>query len=236
MKVLLVEDEPRFAETVARGLREEGHQVDLCHEAGDARRQAELIDYDVIVLDWMLPDLDGLSLVREWRREGLRTPVLMLTARGTVGERVTGLRAGADDYLVKPFAFDELLARLEALHRRSEGALATSRAGDVILDAKRHHLRRGELEVALTPRELQLAAELFDHAGDVVTRSHLLTTVWGWGFEGDPNVLDVYVGYVRRKLAELGEGAPRIEAVRGIGFRLLPGGPAGSRAASGSSG
>lgn len=221
MKILLVEDERRFAETVARGLREEGHAVDLCHEGTEARRQAGTIEYDVIVLDWMLPDLDGVTLVRDWRREGLRTPVLMLTARGTVGEKVTGLRAGADDYLVKPFAFDELLARVEALHRRSEGAMGSSKVGDTELDARRHHFRRGVREVALTPRELQLAAELFDHGGDVVTRAHLLTTVWGWGFEGDPNVLDVYVGYLRKKLAELGEGAPRIEAVRGIGFRLI---------------
>ena len=115
---------------------------------------------------------------------------------------------------------EELLARIDALHRRAEGGLGTEEVGGVVLDARRHHLRRGEVEVALTPRELQLAAELFDHAGEVVTRSHLLTTVWGWDFEGDPNVLDVYVGYVRKKLAQLGEGAPRIAAVRGVGFRL----------------
>jgi DNA-binding response OmpR family regulator len=221
MKILLVEDERRFALTVARGLREEGHAVDVCHEGSEARRQAGVIDYDVIVLDWMLPDLDGVTLVRDWRRDGLRTPVLMLTARGTVGEKVTGLRAGADDYLVKPFAFEELLARIEALHRRSEGGTGSTKLGEVELDLRRHHLRRNALEVVLTPRELQLAAELFAHAGDVVTRAHLLTTVWGWGFEGDPNVLDVYVGYLRKKLAELGEDAPRIEAVRGIGFRLV---------------
>ncbi|HJK89270.1 MAG TPA: response regulator transcription factor [Polyangiaceae bacterium LLY-WYZ-15_(1-7)] len=220
MKLLLVEDEHRFAKTVARGLREEGHQVDVCHMGEDARQQLAQIPYDVVILDWMLPDADGVSLLREWRREGHRVPVIMLTARGTVGERVTGLRAGADDYLVKPFAFEELLARIDALHRRAEGGLGTEEVGGVVLDARRHHLRRGEVEVALTPRELQLAAELFDHAGEVVTRSHLLTTVWGWDFEGDPNVLDVYVGYVRKKLAQLGEGAPRIAAVRGVGFRL----------------
>jgi DNA-binding response OmpR family regulator len=173
----------------------------------------------------MLPDLDGPSLLRAWRAEGLRLPVLMLTARGEVGERVTGLRAGADDYLVKPFAFAEFVARLEALQRRGIGANPTLSIGGVELDARRHHLRRGDLEVSLSPRELSLAHELFAHAGDVMTRSHLLTAVWGWGFEGDPNILDVYVGYLRRKLDALGPDGPRIVVVRGVGFRLSPAEP-----------
>jgi len=220
MKLLLVDDEVKFAETVARGLREEGHTVDVCHDGNGARRQIGDIEYDAVILDWMLPDVDGVSLLRRLREEGFRLPVLMLSARGSVGERVTGLRAGADDYLIKPFAFEELLARIEALHRRSEGGLGATRVGDVELDLRRHHLRRGDTEVPLTPRELQLAAELFDHAGDVVTRVHLLTSVWGWGFEGEPNIVDVYVGYLRKKLAALGDDAPRIRAVRGVGFKL----------------
>jgi len=221
MRILLVEDEARLAEKVARGLREEGHVVDVCGTAADARRQVLDVVYDVVVLDWMLPDVDGPTVLRAWRTEGLRLPVLMLTARGEVGERVTGLRAGADDYLVKPFAFVELLARLEALQRRAVGTSTTMTVGDVELDARRHHLRRGDLEVSLSPRELSLATELFTHAGDVMTRSHLINAVWGWGFEGDPNILDVYIGYLRRKLDALGEGGPRIVAVRGVGFRLL---------------
>jgi two-component system OmpR family response regulator len=225
MRILLVEDEARLAEKVARGLREEGHVVDVCGTAADARRQVLDVAYDVVVLDWMLPDVDGPSLLRAWRTEGLRLPVLMLTARGEVGERVTGLRAGADDYLVKPFAFAELVARLEALQRRAVGASVTLTVGGVELDARRHHLCRGELEVSLSPRELSLAHELFTHAGDVMTRSHLLTAVWGWGFEGDPNILDVYVGYLRRKLDALGPEGPRIVAVRGVGFRLSPAEP-----------
>jgi len=222
MRILMVEDEARLAEKIARGLREEGHVVDVCGTAADARRQVLDVAYDVVVLDWMLPDVDGPSLLRVWRAEGLRLPVLMLTARGEVGERVTGLRAGADDYLVKPFAFAELVARLEALQRRAIGASVTLSVGDVTLDTRRHHLRRGELEVSLSPRELSLAHELFTHTGDVMTRSHLLSAVWGWGFEGDPNILDVYVGYLRRKLDVLGPEGPRIVAVRGIGFRLSP--------------
>ncbi|AKF08498.1 Phosphate regulon transcriptional regulatory protein PhoB [Sandaracinus amylolyticus] len=186
----------------------------------DAREQARTIEYDVVLLDWMLPDGDGVELLREWRRAGLRTPVLLLTARGTVPERVTGLRAGADDYLPKPFDFDELLARIEALHRRAEGAIDLRRVGDVALDGRRRAIRFGASEVALTAREHALAAELFSHAGEVITRAHLLRSVWGSGFEGDPNVLDVYVGYLRQKLARA--SAPlEIRSVRGVGFRLV---------------
>ncbi|WP_053235633.1 response regulator transcription factor [Sandaracinus amylolyticus] len=220
MKLLLVEDEEKLATHLVRGLREEGHQVDRCSRVHDAREQARTIEYDVVLLDWMLPDGDGVELLREWRRAGLRTPVLLLTARGTVPERVTGLRAGADDYLPKPFDFDELLARIEALHRRAEGAIDLRRVGDVALDGRRRAIRFGASEVALTAREHALAAELFSHAGEVITRAHLLRSVWGSGFEGDPNVLDVYVGYLRQKLARA--SAPlEIRSVRGVGFRLV---------------
>ena len=223
MRLLLVEDEVRLASSLLQGLREEGHQVDHCTTASDAREQALGLDYEVILLDWMLPDGDGLELLRGWRRRGLRAPVLMLTARGTVPERVTGLRAGADDYLAKPFDFEELLARLEALRRRAEGGLQARAAGDVELDGKRRVLRRGEREVALTPREYQLALELFTHAGEVLPRSTLISTVWGANFDGDPNVLDVYVGYLRAKLHEL-QAATALATVRGTGFRLVAGG------------
>lgn len=217
---MLVEDEDKLATHLLRGLREEGHQVDRCTTVHDAREQARAIDYDVVVLDWMLPDGDGLELLREWRRAGLHVPVLLLTARGTVKERVVGLRAGADDYLPKPFDFEELLARIEALHRRAEHAIDLRRAGDVTLDGRRRALRRGDAEAALTAREHALAAELFGHAGEVLSRSHLLRSVWGTGFEGDPNVLDVYVGYLRQKLARVGASV-EIRAVRGVGFRLV---------------
>lgn len=152
MKLLLVEDEEKLATHLLRGLREEGHQVDRCSTVHDAREQARSIDYDVVVLDWMLPDGDGLELLREWRRAGLRVPV--------------------------------------------------------------------DAEAALTAREHALAAELFGHAGEVLSRTHLLRSVWGTGFEGDPNVLDVYVGYLRQKLARVGASV-EIRAVRGVGFRLV---------------
>lgn len=220
VKLLLVEDEAQMARLLQRGLSEEGHQVDVCARGEDALNQAANVSYDVILLDWSLPDLDGVSVLRQWREDGLSTPVLMLTARGSTGEKVTGLRAGADDYLVKPFDFDELLARLEALSRRGAGSAPTSQVGSVMLDTKKRSLVRGTQEVTLTAREFALANELWSHGGDVLSRSRLLSSVWGTDFDGLPNVVDVYVGYLRTKLSELGATDVEISAVRGIGYRL----------------
>jgi DNA-binding response OmpR family regulator len=229
MKLLLVEDEDRVAEIVRRGLVEEGHQVDVCGNGRAALDQARDIDYDVIVLDWMLPGIDGLELLRQWRAGGLRTPVLMLTARGHIGERVTGLKSGADDYLVKPFDFAELVARIEALHRRGSGQIELRRAGDVHIDGRRRVLVRdagdgATAEAPLTAREYALCQELFSHVGDVLSRSHLLAAVWGTNYEGDPNVLDVYIGYLRAKLARIASTRVTLRNLRGVGFRLEVGG------------
>jgi two-component system OmpR family response regulator len=220
MRILLVEDEAKMARLLQRGLREEGHQVDHCVDGATALDQALGVPYDVIVLDWALPDIDGVSLLRSWRDRGLHTAVLMLTARGTVGERVTGLRAGADDYLVKPFDFDELAARLESLHRRSAGHAPRRRLGALTLDANRHALVLGDAEQVLTAREWSLLTELAGHAGEALSRSELLSVVWGSSFDGPPNVVDVYVGYLRSKLRKLGAAQVHIDAVRGVGFRL----------------
>lgn len=220
VKLLLVEDEAQMARLLQRGLSEEGHQVDVCAKGEDALRQAASVAYDVILLDWSLPDVDGVSVLRQWRETGLSTPVLMLTARGSTGEKVTGLRAGADDYLVKPFDFDELLARLEALARRGAGATVNPVVGSVSLDTKRRALLRGASEESLTAREYALANELWTHAGDVLSRSRLLSAVWGTDFDGLPNVVDVYVGYLRSKLEALEADDVEIAAVRGIGYRL----------------
>ncbi len=224
MRILVVEDDDRLVPLLQRGLGEEGHTVDACMCSADALGQAQTIAYDVILLDWMLPDGDGLSLLRAWRDRGVDTPVLMLTARGAVAERVLGLRTGADDYLVKPFDFAELLARIEVLVRRREGEVARLRVGDVTLDSRRRALVRGDREVALTAREFTLCALLFRRTGEVLTRSELLAAVWGPSFDGEPNVLDVYVGYLRGKLAQLGDDAPAIRAQRGVGYRLVAGG------------
>lgn len=225
MKVLVVEDDARVASLLQRGLSEEGHQVDACANALDARRQVEAVAYDVVVLDWTLPDADGLSLLRHWRQTGNGTPVLMLTARGSTGEKVLGLTEGADDYMVKPFDFDELLARLSALHRRASGGAGAQELAGVRLDARRRALVRGTTEVSLTAREFGLAQEFFAAPGEVLSRSRLLSAVWGTQFDGAPNIVDVYVGYLRGKLEQL--GAPvELSAVRGVGYRLARSGGA----------
>jgi two-component system OmpR family response regulator len=219
MKLLLVEDEARVARALARGLGEEGHQVDVCATGRSALEQAQAIAYDAVLLDWSLPDLDGVSVLRAWREAGLRTPVLLLTARGATGEKVTALRAGADDYLVKPFDFEELLARLEALHRRN-GAGEPSALGPIRLDPRRRALIRGAQAEALTAREYSLLAELSTHRGEVLSRTRLVHAVWGTGFGGNQNVVDVYVGYLRAKLERIGAQGVEIQSVRGIGYRL----------------
>ncbi|OJH39194.1 response regulator transcription factor [Cystobacter ferrugineus] len=221
MKLLLVEDEEKMARLLRRGLTEAGHQVDVCQRGEDALEQARRIDYDTVLLDWSLPDLDGLAVLRRWREQGLRTPVLMLTARGTVGEKVLGLRAGADDYLVKPFAFEELLARLEALYRRGDAQGLARQVGPLMLDSRRRVLRHGEREESLTGREFTLFSELASHVGEVLARSTLLSHVWGDNFDGPPNIVDVYVGYLRGKLKKLSVEGVSIQSVRGVGFRLV---------------
>ncbi|WP_434389712.1 response regulator transcription factor [Melittangium boletus] len=221
MKLLLIEDEEKMARLLLRGLTEAGHRVDACGRGEDALEQALTITYDAILLDWNLPDLDGLAVLRRWRERGLRTPVMMLTARGTVGEKVMGLRAGADDYLVKPFAFEELLARLEALHRRDDAQGLARTVGPLVLDARRRVLRHGEREEVLTGREFTLFSELASHGGEVLARSTLLGQVWGEAFDGPPNIVDVYVGYLRGKLKKLQAETVSIQVVRGVGFRLV---------------
>jgi len=193
--------------------------VDACERGADAIEQGQKLDYDVAILDWMLPDVDGLTVLRTWRARGCTMPVLMLTARSSVPERVAGLRAGADDYLGKPFDFEELLARLEALHRRA-GTTGALRAGDIELDAQRRVLAREGVEVALTAREFALMRLLLERVGDVCTRTELLSGVWGSAFDGEANVVDVYIGYLRKKLTEIHAAQLSIATVRGIGFRL----------------
>ncbi len=221
MRILLVEDDKATAKAVATGLTEEGHAVDVCHRCDDAERQATLIAYDLVLLDWGLPDGDGLSLLRTLRERGLRTPVIMLTARNTVGERVLGIRGGADDYLGKPFDFEELLARIEAVGRRSSGQMEQASCANVVLDGSRRVLRFEGREVGLTPREFSLAAELFRHRGEILSRFRLISAVWGTDFDGDPSVLDVYLGYLRQKLSEVAGDRVAVRNVRGHGFRLV---------------
>ena len=237
MNVLVVEDEAKLAALLERGLREEGHHVEIAGSVqaagqrmanGPAAAEPDATGatgattpfWDAVVLDWMLPDGDGVTLLGRWRRHGITTPVLMLTARGEVGERVTGLRTGADDYLVKPFDFEELLARLDALARRAGGGGDLVRAGALMVDLRNRRLVLSGRGVSLSGREAALAAALARRAEDVLTRSELLAEVWGAEFDGPPNVVDVYIGYLRAKLRELEATTVAIATVRGLGYRL----------------
>jgi DNA-binding response OmpR family regulator len=216
MRILIVEDDSRLARFVSRVLVEEGYTTDTCACGSDAIAQAQSGLYDLVVLDWMLPDVDGLSVCREIRKAGLATPILMVTARGEVRERVLGLDSGADDYLVKPFEIDELLARVRALVRRSAG-LTKLAVGPLELDRiGRRAILRG-LPVELTPKEFSLLLHMAHRSGRVVTRSELLAQVWDLKFDTGTNLLDVHISRLRQKLGECG---PMIETVRGYGYRL----------------
>jgi two-component system OmpR family response regulator len=221
MRVLVVEDDPRLSKALVQGLREEGYTVDAATDGPTADLLVHDTDYDAVVLDVMLPGKDGLSLCREWRQRQHMMPVLLLTARDLVSDRVAGLDAGADDYLSKPFAFDELLARLRALIRRSHGQTSgVLTVGDLRLDPATRRVTRGEAEIALTNREFALLRLFMLHPGEVLSRTHLIEHVWGDWTESAANTLEVYVGYVRRKLQDpYGE---LLQTVRGVGYRLQP--------------
>lgn len=217
MKILLVEDEPAVQAAVARALRLEGDEVD-CAATLAAARTAMDSDPDVVLLDRNLPDGDGLELCRALRGEGDRTPVLVLTARDQVADRVEGLDAGADDYLVKPFALDELLARVRALGRRT-GATDILRFADIEVDARKRLATRGGRDLDLTKTEFALLELLLRTPGEVLDRSRIFTEVWGFDFGPTSNSLNVYIGYLRRKLEAAGE--PRVvQTVAGVGYVL----------------
>lgn len=228
MRVLVVDDEPTLRASLARSLRLEGYEVDT---AGDGLVGLERFGHsrpDVLVLDVMMPVLDGLTMCRRLRDQDIATPVLMLTARDAVRDRVLGLDAGADDYLVKPFAHEELLARIRALLRRHDardgGAI---QLGDLILDPAGWRTRRGEREITLTRTEFALLEMLARNANQILTRRQLYEGVWGYELDESSNSLDVYVGYLRRKLEAGGE--PRmLHTVRGLGYALRASDPATS--------
>ncbi len=221
MKLLVIEDDIRMGGLLRRGLAQEGWAVDLVGDARDARHAVESTPYDAVVCDVGLPGPEsGLEWCRQFRDEGHRTPVLMLTARTGVSDRIAGLDCGADDYLGKPFAFGELAARLRALLRRGETTRpVTLRHGDLELDPAEHRARWREHGLDLSPREFALLDYFLRRPGDVLRRSEILDHVWDYAYDGTSNVVDVYVRYLRRRMAEV--GCPElIETVRGVGYRL----------------
>jgi two-component system OmpR family response regulator len=222
MKVLLLEDDVRLAGLITRGLRRDGNAVDTAGTVEDARWLATESVYDVLVLDVMLPDGDGFGLCRELRSKGDWTPVLLLTARDAIDDRVRGLDVGADDYLVKPFAFAELFARLRALARRG----STERpnvlvSGDLRLDPATREVTVGQESTSVAGREFALLEYFLRHEGEVLTRSRIIDEVWDWAFEGTPRIIDVYVRALRARLGR-GVATPRIETIRGVGYVLRP--------------
>ena len=216
MKVLILEDDQKLARFVARVLTEEGLAVDSCATGTDAVAQAQTGVYDLVILDWMTPEMDGLTVCRELRRTGCSSPILMLTARGETREKVLALEVGADDYMVKPFEVEELVARIRALLRRTAG-LHALRCGDVEIDRVERTARLAGVALALTNREYALLLHLIHHADRIVKRSELLAHVWSTSFDPGSNLVEVHVSRLRDKL---GDRAWMIETVRGVGYRL----------------
>ena len=223
MRVLVVEDEVKMASLLKRGLEEEGYAVDIASDGLTGVWMGAEHPYDAIVLDVMLPDIDGFGVCRKLREAGRWSPVLMLTARDAVDDRVAGLDAGADDYLTKPFSFAELLARLRALLRRGEPERpAVLTVGDLVVDPATHRASRGGVAIQLTRKEFALLEYFERHPGEVLSRTKLIEHVWDFAFEGDSNVVDVYVRYLRQKIDRpFGKGS--LETVRGAGYRLQEG-------------
>lgn len=221
MHLLIVEDDPQLAGVVARGLGRDGQTADICPDGDDAVLQAELVGYDGIVLDVMLPGQSGLEVCRQLRAKGINSPILMLTARDTVDDIVAGLEAGADDYVTKPFAFREQRARLQSILRRASGTgSSTLEAGDLTLDIARQEAFRSGQQVSLTNREFQVLEYLMYNRGRVLPRAMIEDHVWGYDYEGVSNTVDVHIRRLRRKLDRPGSGSI-IETIRNAGYRLV---------------
>ncbi len=217
-RLLIVEDEPAVRDALVRALEPEGYELAVAEDGAQALARMAQSPSDALVLDVMLPGVDGLAVARRLRAQGSDVPILMLTARGAVGDRVAGLDAGADDYLVKPFALDELLARLRALLRRT-GQAGELRFGDLSLDPPTRDVRRGDRRIELTVTEFNLLELLLRNPRQVLRRSLIYDRVWGYDFGPDSHALDVYIGYLRRKL-EAGGESRLIHTVRGVGYAL----------------
>ncbi len=221
MRILVVEDDSETLEFIARGLEQAGHVVDRSPDGKDGLFHGLEQEYDAIVMDRMLPGLDGLSIIETLRASGNKTPILVLSALGEIDDRVEGLRRGGDDYLVKPFAFSELLARLEALVRRGDAEAVTTRlqVGDLEMDLLSRQVKRAGTRIELKPREFQLLEYLMRHSGQVVTRTMLLEKVWDYNFDPQTNVIDVHISRLRSAI-DKGFDQPVLHTVRGAGYVL----------------
>lgn len=226
MHVLLVEDDLRISRVVERALQEAGHDVDVAHDGEEGLERAEISvsvgesPYDLLVLDVMLPRRDGVSIARELRRQRQRTPILMLTARDAIDDRVRGLDAGADDYLTKPFALEEFLARVRALGRRAADTAAdVLEVGELTLNPDRHEVTREGKPIELTAKEFDLLAYLMRNAGRVLSKSQITEHVWGYDSEATSNVVEIYIHYLRDKV-DRGFSRPLIRTVRGVGYTI----------------
>ncbi len=221
MRILIIEDDADTAGYIAKGLKEHGHSVDQANDGKDGLFMALENEYEIIILDRMLPGLDGLSILKTLRSAAHQTPVIILSALGEVDDRVQGLRAGGDDYLVKPFAFAELLARIEVLARRGETKPDNSllQVADLQLDRLTHRVRRAGQTIELQPREYQILEYLMQHAGQIVTRTMLLESVWDYHFDPQTNIIDVHISRLRNKI-DKGFAPPLLQTVRGAGYCL----------------
>jgi len=225
MRLLIIEDDPQASAYLVKAFREVGHNADSAADGLAGYAKAEAGGYDVLIVDRMLPKLDGLSLIGGLREQKIDTPVLILSALGQVDDRVKGLRAGGDDYLAKPYSFAELLARVEVLARRRGGGAGeetTYRVGDLELDRLKHKVFRAGREIVLQPREFRLLEYLMRHAGQVVTRTMLLENVWDYHFDPQTNVIDVHISRLRGKI-DKGHDSPLLQTVRGAGYTLREG-------------
>jgi DNA-binding response OmpR family regulator len=221
VRVMVVEDDPRVAHLVERALAEAGHQVDVAMDGNAGLDRVRSSDHDLIVLDVLLPGIDGFEVCRQLRAQKVRTPILMLTARDTVADRVRGLDAGADDYLTKPFALEELLARVRALGRRGKGEPDddTLRVGDLILDPSTRDVSRGGQTIDLTAKEFTLLQFLMKNPGRVLTKDQILDHVWGYDANVVSNVVEIYIHYLRDRI-DRGFSRPLIRTVRGVGYTV----------------
>jgi len=220
MRILVIEDEVKIAQFIKRGLKEEGYAVDIAGDGEEGHFMLSSNEYDAIILDLMLPKIDGITLCRTLRKEGNQTPIIMLTAKDTVKDKVKGLDSGADDYLPKPFAFEELLARVRVLLRKKDNRVQTQlKVDDLVMDLLTHKVMRGEREIELTVKEYALLEYLMRNAGNIVTRTMISEHVWDINFDTFTNVIDVYINYLRNKI-DSGSENKMIHTVRGKGYIL----------------